>query len=91
MNSTQIRIFKQTDKICLDSLLKGSNSTALESQIGLEILCNFPDESLEGKLANEKFGGFLVTTDFSKGDSTGSVTMGFFDAACCRCGFTCCF
>ena len=91
MNSTQIRILKQTDKICLNSLLKSTNSTTLEPQIRLEILCDFPDKSLEGELANEKFGGFLVTTDFSKSDGTGSVTMGFLDTACCRSRFTCCF
>ena len=81
MNSTQIRILKQTDKICLDGLLKGTNSTALESQIGLEILGNFPDETLEGELADQELGRFLVTTDFTEGNGTGAVTMGLLDTS----------
>ena len=32
------------------------------------------------KLANEQFGGFLVATDFSESDGTGTVTMRLLDA-----------
>jgi hypothetical protein len=32
------------------------------------------------ELANEQFSGFLVATDFSKGDGTRAVTMGLLDA-----------
>lgn len=33
-------------------------------------------------------GGFLVTTDLTKGNGTGAVTVGFFDTAGGRGGFT---
>jgi hypothetical protein len=33
------------------------------------------------ELANEQFGRFLVTTDFTERDGTGTVTMGFLDSS----------
>ena len=57
------------------------NSGRLESEIGLEILSDFSNKSLEGKFANEKFGGFLVTSDLTKGDGSWLVTMGLLDTS----------
>ena len=45
----------------------------------LEILCNFTDETLEGKLADEQLRRFLVPTDLTKSDGTGTETMGLLD------------
>jgi hypothetical protein len=42
-----------------------------------EVLSNFTNKSLEGEFANKQFGGFLVTTDFTKSDGSGPETMGF--------------
>jgi hypothetical protein len=53
----------------------------LESEIGLEVLCDFPDEALEGKLADQELCRLLVTTDFTKSDRTGAVTMGLLDTS----------
>lgn len=38
MDSTQVCVFKQTNKVRLSSLLKGRNGSTLEAQIGLEVL-----------------------------------------------------
>ena len=39
--------FKQRDKVSLDSFLQCTDGAGLESQISLEILRNFSDETLE--------------------------------------------
>ena len=53
----------------------------MESEIGLEVLCNFPDETLEGEFADQKLSRLLVTTNFTKSDGTWAVTMGLLDTS----------
>ena len=80
VDGAQVGIFKQTNKVSLASFLKSHHSGALETQIGLEILSNFSHKTLEGQLADQQLGGFLVTTDLTKGDCTRPVTMRFLDS-----------
>jgi hypothetical protein len=54
---SQVGIFEERDKVCLSRLLEGHDSARLESEVGLEILCNFTDETLEGELSDEELGG----------------------------------
>ena len=56
------------DKVGLSRFLESHDSRGLEPEVSLEVLCDFPNESLEGKFADEKFGGLLVPTDFTKCD-----------------------
>ena len=42
----------------------------------LEILSDFTNKSLEWEFANEQFGRFLVTTNFTKSHGSGPETMG---------------
>ena len=49
----------------------------------LEVLSDFTDKTLEGKFADEKFRRLLVTTNFTKSDSTGPETMGLLDTTGC--------
>ena len=53
---------------------------ALEAQIGLEVLRNLTNETLEGQLADEKFGALLVTTDLTEIDCSRPVTVSFLDS-----------
>ena len=53
MDSTEVGILEKTDQIRLAGLLKSHNGRALEPKVGLEILGDLPDETLEGKLADE--------------------------------------
>ena len=55
--------------------LKSADSSRLEAEISLEILRDFSDETLEGKLADEKLSRFLVSADFSKSDGSWSVSV----------------
>jgi hypothetical protein len=50
--------------------LKGADGGRLKAQVGLEVLCDFTDETLKGELADKELGGLLVATDLTKGDGT---------------------
>jgi histone H3 len=77
VDGAQVGIFEKTYEISLASLLESHDCGALETQVGLEVLCDFTDQALEGEFPDEELSALLVTPDFSKGYGTGSVTMGF--------------
>ena len=60
--------------------LEGANGLGLEAQIGLEILGNLTDQTLEGQLADQQLSRFLVATNLTQGNSTRSIAMGLLDA-----------
>nr|KAF6285932.1 hypothetical protein mMyoMyo1_009491 [Myotis myotis] len=66
MDSTQVGVFKQANQIGLTCLLQSTNGRALEAQVCFEVLSNFSHQTLEGKLANEKLSGLLITSNFTK-------------------------
>uniref|UniRef100_A0A914NM89 Uncharacterized protein n=1 Tax=Meloidogyne incognita TaxID=6306 RepID=A0A914NM89_MELIC len=66
VDCTQVGIFEKTNKICFRSLLQSKNSARLKAKIGLEVLRNLSDQPLERKFADEQFGRFLVTTNFTQ-------------------------
>ena len=68
VNGTQVGIFKESNQVGLGGFLKGQDGRTLESKIGLEILGDLTDKTLEWQLADEKVGGLLVTTDLTEGD-----------------------
>ena len=90
VDGAQVGVFKETNKVSLASFLKSHHSGALETQIGLEILSDFSHKTLEGQLADQQLGGFLVTTDLTKSDCTRSVTMRFLDSTGGRSALTSC-
>ena len=73
--------FKQRDKVCLNGFLESTNGRRLESEIRLEILGDFADETLERELADQELSGLLVSSDFTKRDRTRAITMGLFDTS----------
>jgi len=76
VDSAEVGVLEEADQVSLAGLLEGSDGSALEAEIGLEVLSNFTNESLEGELADQKLGGLLVTTDLTESDGTGAITMG---------------
>ena len=56
--------------------LEGSDGSALESEIGFEVLCNLPDETLEGQFADQQLSRLLVTPDLTESHCTGPVPVG---------------
>ena len=81
MDGSKVGILEKTNKVSLGRLLKSEHGGTLEAKIGLEILSDLTDKSLERKLADEELGRLLVTTDLTKSDGTGSVSVGLLDTA----------
>jgi hypothetical protein len=89
MDGAQVGIFEKTNKVCLCSFLESKYRRSLETKIGLEVLSNLTDKTLEGQLADEEVCGLLVTTDLTKGHGSGTVTVGLLDSSGCGGRFTC--
>ena len=83
VDGAQVGVLKQTNEIGLASLLKSHYGGALETQIGLEVLSDFTDKTLEWQLADEQLGALLVATNLAKSDRSWPVTMRFLDAPGC--------
>ena len=75
VDGAEVSVLKQTNQVSLACLLKGHDGRALESQIGLEILSDLSDQTLEGKLADQKLGGLLVSPDLTESHGTRSVPV----------------
>lgn len=56
--------------------LKSTDGRRLEAEIGLEILGNLTDQTLEGELSDEELGRLLVTTDLTESDGSWLVSVG---------------
>ena len=81
VDGTEVGVLEEPNEVGLASLLESHHSGALEPQVRLEVLSNLTDKTLEGQLADEEFGGFLVTTDLTESHCSGPVTMGFLDSS----------
>merc|ERR1719270_2256503 len=68
-------------KVGLGRLLESSDGSRLEPEVGLEVLGNLPDETLEGELPDEELGGLLVPPDLTEGDGAWAVPVGLLDSA----------
>ena len=87
VDGAQVGVLEESDEVSLAGLLEGHDGGALEPQVGLEVLGNLPDQTLEGQLADEELGGLLVPPDLTEGDGTGPVPVGLLDTAGGGCGF----
>ena len=81
VNGTQVGILKKTNEVSLSGFLEGKNGRSLEAKIGLEVLGDLTDQTLEGQLADQQVGGLLVTADLTKSDGTRAVTVGLLDTS----------
>lgn len=70
MDGAQVGILEEGDEVGLNGLLQGTDGGRLEAEVGLEVLSDFTDQTLEGQLADQELGRFLVATDFSQSDGT---------------------
>jgi hypothetical protein len=79
VDCAQVGVLEEGDEVCLNGLLESANGRALEAEVGLEILGNLTDETLEWELADEELGGLLVTTNLTESDGTRLITMRLLD------------
>ena len=89
VDGTQVGILKQSNEVGLARLLEGQDGGGLEAKVGLEVLGDLADETLEGSLADEELGGLLVLSDFAEGDGSGTVTVGLLHSSGGGGGFAC--
>ena len=81
VDGAQVGVFEEADKVGFRGFLKGKNGRPLESKVGLEVLGDFTNQALERKLADQEIGRFLVSADFTKGNCSRAVAVGFLDPA----------
>jgi hypothetical protein len=55
VDGAQVGVFKERDEVGLNGLLESTDGGRLEAKVRLEILSDFTDETLEGKLADQEF------------------------------------
>ena len=75
----QVGVLEQGNEVSLGGFLESGDGGGLESEISLEVLGDFSDQSLEGEFSDEELGRFLVSPDLSEGDGTGPVPVGLLD------------
>jgi hypothetical protein len=78
VDSAQVGIFEEGDEVCLDGFLESTDGRRLETEVGLEVLSDFTDKTLEGELSDQELSRLLVTTDLTESDGSWLVTMGLF-------------
>ena len=81
VDRAQIRVLEQADEIRFARLLQRHHGRALESQVRLEVLCDFAHQSLEGQLSDEQLGALLVASDLAQSHRAGPVAMRLLHAA----------
>lgn len=70
VDGAQVGVLEEGDEVSLNGLLKSTNGRRLEAQVGLEILSNFTNKTLERQLADQKLSGLLVATNLTESDGT---------------------
>ncbi len=81
VDGTQVGVLKETNQVSLRSLLQGHDSRALESQVSLEVLGDFPHQTLEGELSDEELSALLVPPDLSESHGSRPVPVGLLDSS----------
>merc|ERR1719483_774900 len=81
MDGAQVGILEQSNQVGLGSLLKGHDSRGLETQVSLEILSDFADQTLEWELPDQQFSRLLITADLTESHSAGTIAVRFLDTS----------
>jgi histone H3 len=79
VDGAQVGILEEGDEVSLDRLLESTDGGRLEAQVGLELLSDFTDKTLEWELADEELSRLLVTTDLTESDGSWLVSVWLLD------------
>ena len=69
VDGAQVGVLEQRREVCLGRLLERHDGVGLEAEIGLEVLRDLTDQTLERKLADEELSALLILSDLTKSDS----------------------
>ena len=75
MDGCQVGVLEQANQVGLSCLLKGKDGRGLEAQVGLEVLGNLPNQTLERQFADQQLSGRLGLADLPQGDGTRAVSV----------------
>jgi histone H3 len=70
VDGAQVGVFEEGDQVGLNGLLESTNGGGLEAEVGLEVLGDLTNQTLEGELADQELSGLLVATDLTESDGT---------------------
>ena len=79
VDGAEVGVLEEGDEVSLNGLLERTDGGALEAEVGLEVLGDLTNQTLEGELADEELRGLLVATDFTESDGTRPEAMGLLD------------
>ena len=80
VDGAQVGVLKEANQVSLRGLLERSDGRSLEAQVGLEVLSDLTDETLEGQLADKELSRLLVATDLTESHGTGAKAVSLLDA-----------
>jgi len=89
VDCAEVSVLEKSNEIGFRGFLESENRGGLESELAVEFVSDFSDESLERKLSKEEVGGLLISSDFSEGDCTGSESVWSLDTSLGWGGFSC--
>ena len=81
VDGAKVGILEKTNEVSLGSLLQGHDGGALEAEVGLEVLSDLTDKTLEWELADEKLGRLLVSPDLTESHSSRPVPVGLLNSS----------
>lgn len=79
VDGAQVGVLEEGDEVGLNGLLERTDGGALEAEVGLEVLGDLTNQTLEGELADEELGRLLVATDLTESDGTRLVAVRLLD------------
>ena len=88
VDGAQVGVLEKSYQVSFRGFLKGHDGRGLETEVGLEVLGDFTDQTLERELPDEELSALLVTTDFTESNGTRPISVGFLYSSSSRSRFT---
>ena len=70
VDGAKVGVLEKGDEVSLDRLLEGADGRGLEAKVGLEVLGDLTDETLEWELADEELSRLLIATNLTESDGS---------------------
>jgi hypothetical protein len=83
-DGTQAGALKETKQVSTNDFLEGHDSWGPETKISHEVLHNFSDNLVDGKLVDEELSGLLAMMGITGRNINRVVTVGLIDTPCSR-------
>jgi len=81
MDGGQVGVLKERNEMSLGGFLQSHHCGGLEAEIRFEVLSDFTDKPLEGKLLDKELSGLLVTPNLTQSDGTRTESVRLLDSS----------